>query len=261
MRTFKKSIYIEKNLVYYSHLTTMEPLTILPRDAKEKEILLKTHEVYNSTNENTEEEKRSSSEDEDETSAGSFIAEIFKFSLLAIIIVVPFRLYIAQPFIVSGSSMYPTFETGEYLIVDQLSYHLDTPKRGDVVIFKYPNDPSKYFIKRIIGLPGEIVTLANGVTTIENQDTGTVEVLDEEYLVTDKTDDHLSITLSSSEYFVMGDNRGASSDSRVWGPVPRKNIVGKAFVRLLPLTTFTLYPGAYSFLSDGEGTLDATPHK
>lgn len=227
----------------------MDPLTILPRDNKEKEALLRTHEEYTHT------ENRGVSSDEE--NGGSFIGEIFKFAVLAIVIVIPFRLYIAQPFIVSGASMSPTFSTGEYLIVDQLSYHLDTPHRGDVVIFRYPSDPSKYFIKRIIGLPGEIVTLANGETTITNPETNKKIVLNEEYLVTDKTDDHLSITLSSTEYFVMGDNRSASSDSRVWGPVPRKNIVGKAFLRLLPIGSFSVFPGAYTFTSEGEVTLQA----
>lgn len=227
----------------------MDPLTILPRDSKEKEVLLRTHEEY------AHAETMNSQEDGE--SGGSFIGEIFKFALLAIVIVIPFRLYIAQPFIVSGASMSPTFSTGEYLIVDQLSYHLDTPHRGDVVIFRYPSDPSKYFIKRIIGLPGEIVTLANGETTITNPNTNEEMILDEKYLITDKTDDHLSITLSSTEYFVMGDNRSASSDSRVWGPVPRKNIVGKAFLRLLPVDTFSIFPGAYTFTSNGEGTLHA----
>lgn len=227
----------------------MEPLTILPRDTNEKNTPLRAHEEYA--------ENSNEASQEDKNSGGSFIGEIFKFALLAVIIVVPFRFYVAQPFIVSGASMSPTFETGQYLIVDQLSYHFDTPQRGDVVIFKYPNDPSKFFIKRVIGLPGEIVTLANGVTTITNPETNTEMVLDEEYLITDKTDDHLSITLSSTEYFVMGDNRGASSDSRVWGPVPSNNIVGKALIRLLPINTLSLLPGAYNFTDTGKGILDA----
>lgn len=176
----------------------------------------------------------------------SFIVEIFKFSILALVIVVPFRLFIAQPFIVSGASMSPTFETGQYLIVDQLTYRFEQPKRGDVVIFRYPNDPSKYFIKRIIGLPGEVVQLANGKTTILDPLTNTTTMLDEPYLKRDRTDDHLSAPLASDEYFVMGDNRGASSDSRLWGPLPRADIVGRALVRLLPPTTFTLLPGAYA---------------
>jgi len=127
-----------------------------------------------------------------------------------------------------------------------------------VVIFRFPNDPSKFFIKRIIGLPGEVVMLANGVTTIVDPETNSETVLDEEYLITDKTDDHLSITLSSTEYFVMGDNRSASSDSRVWGPVPSDNIVGRALVRLLPINTFTVFPGGYTFPS--ENTITTTPN-
>jgi signal peptidase I len=143
--------------------------------------------------------------------------------------------------------MAPTFETGEYLIVDQVSYRFENPTRGDVIIFRFPNDPSKYFIKRIIGLPGEVVELANGYTTIVNPSTDERTPLDEEYLVTDRTDDHLSISLASDEYFVMGDNRSASSDSRMWGPVPRKNIIGKALIRLLPPREFGVYPGAYTY--------------
>lgn len=181
----------------------------------------------------------------------SFIAEVFKFSILALLIVVPFRFYVAQPFIVSGASMHPTFETGEYLIVDQLTYRFEQPQRGDVVIFKYPNDPSKYFIKRIIGLPGEVVKLANGVTSITTPAGSEQVTLEEPYLQTDRTDDHLSITLSSDEYFVMGDNRGASSDSRVWGPVPRENIVGRALLRLLPPDNFGLLPGVHHFQDTG----------
>jgi len=183
----------------------------------------------------------------EEIQENSFIGEIFKFAVLALIIVIPFRLFIAQPFIVSGASMSPTFETGQYLIVDQVSYYFEEPQRGDVVIFRYPNDHSKYFIKRIVGLPGEVVQLENGNTTIIEPGTNVESVLNEEYLVTDKTDDHLTITLSSNEFFVMGDNRGASSDSRMWGPIKRDEIVGRALMRLLPISDASLFPGAYSF--------------
>jgi signal peptidase I len=217
----------------------MDPLTLEPRNKQERDTpALEAEERV---------ELEEKSEKQTEPSESSFFTEVFKFALLAFVIVVPFRIYIAQPFIVSGASMSPTFETGEYLIVDQLSYRFEEPQRGDVVIFKFPNDPSKFFIKRIIGLPGEIVQLANGETTIITPDNKTEIVLDEEYLITDKTDDHLSISLSSNEYFVMGDNRSASSDSRVWGPVPRSNIVGKALVRLLPIAEASVYPGAYMY--------------
>lgn len=175
----------------------------------------------------------------------SFVGEIIRFAILALVFVIPFRFFVAQPFIVSGASMHPTFETGQYLIVDQISYRFEEPQRGEVIIFKYPSDPSKYFIKRIVALPGETIELANGITTITNPTTGESHVLDEPYLKTDPTDDRITITLLSDEYFVMGDNRAASSDSRVWGPVPRKNIVGRAFIRLLPPDTFSLFPGVY----------------
>ncbi len=177
----------------------------------------------------------------------SIFVEVLKFSLLAIAIVIPFRFYVAQPFVVSGASMAPTFETGEYLIVDRATYRFEMPQRGDVIIFHYPNDPSKYFIKRVIGLPGETVELANGVSSIIDPD-GTRITLDEPYLKTDRTDDHITTRLSADEYFVMGDNRGASSDSRVWGPVPRENIVGRALVRLLPPTHFGIFPGSYTHM-------------
>lgn len=179
----------------------------------------------------------------EKSTSENFVVEIFKFAVLALIIVVPFRLWVAQPFIVSGASMSPTFETGQYLIIDQLSYRFEPPQRGDVIIFRYPNDPSKYFIKRIIGLPGEIVSLDSGHTSITDPSANTTVQLPESYLVKDPTDDHLTITLSSEEYFVMGDNRGASSDSRVWGPVPKANIVGKPFLRLLPPAAIGVLPG------------------
>ncbi|MDZ4226125.1 MAG: signal peptidase I, partial [Patescibacteria group bacterium] len=92
----------------------------------------------------------------------NIFTELLKFALVAVIIVVPVRLFIAQPFIVSGASMEPTFDNGEYLIVDELTYRFDEPKRGDVIIFIYPKDPSQYFIKRVIGLPTETVHIESG---------------------------------------------------------------------------------------------------
>ncbi len=218
----------------------MKPLTIPSRKTNDEN---NSHQEAVVTQENDTETKNKNPDENNE----SFIGEVFKFALLALIIVIPFRIYIAQPFIVSGSSMFPTFHNGEYIIVDQITYRMEKPKRGDVVIFRYPNDPSKFFIKRIIGLPGEIVQLANGTTTIIDPKTKERTVLDEKYLVTDKTDDHLSITLSPHEYFVMGDNRSASSDSRVWGPVPEKNLIGRALLRLFPVNEIGVFPGEYHY--------------
>lgn len=175
----------------------------------------------------------------------SFIAEIFKFAIMALLIVVPFRMFVAQPFIVQGASMDPTFHTGQYLIVDQLTYRFDEPKRGDVVIFKYPKDPSKYFIKRIMGLPNETVEV-NGTKVVITTEGGAKIALDEPYVDgANEKEDFLTTTLSGDEYFVMGDNRAESSDSRMWGPVPKDNLIGKALIRLLPLSSIGLHPGEY----------------
>ena len=171
--------------------------------------------------------------------------DLVKFVFIAVIIVLPIRMLVAQPFIVSGSSMFPTFEDNQYLIVDQISYRFEEPSRGDVVIFKYPLDPSKFFIKRAIGLPNETVTIKSGVITITDTE-GNSFTLDEPYLESERASrDTMSIELGEDEYFVMGDNRIASSDSRTWGVLPRKNMVGKAMIRLLPLDTLESHPGEF----------------
>lgn len=174
----------------------------------------------------------------------SYIWEMLRFVILAVIIVVPIRAYVAQPFVVSGASMDPTFHNGEYLIIDEISYHLGDPERGDVVVFRYPGDPSKFFIKRVIGLPHETVEIQNGVVTIyneQNKSKGGLK-LDESFLV-NHSGGNTHFELGADEYFVMGDNRPASSDSRYWGAVPRENMIGKALVRLLPVNRIDLYPG------------------
>lgn len=174
----------------------------------------------------------------------NFFYEIIKFTIIALIIVVPIRKYIAQPFIVSGASMDPTFSTGQYLIVDQLTYHLEDPKRDDVIVFRYPNNPSTYFIKRIIGLPGETVSIKHGKVTIVNKESPDGFILDDSYVSENhKTTETFEITLNDSEYFVMGDNRAQSSDSRAWGPLDFKYIIGKPFVRLFPASKISVFPG------------------
>ncbi len=173
----------------------------------------------------------------------SFIVELGKLLLLAVFVVVPFRMFVAQPFIVDGASMDPTFHTGEYLIVDELSYHFKAPERGSVLIFKYPKDPSKYFIKRVIGLPGETVMITNGTVTIKNSAHPEGFTLAEPYIQFTKSDSSTS-TLGPTEYFVMGDNRAGSADSRLWGTVPKANIIGRPIVRFWPPT---IWPGATHF--------------
>ena len=171
-----------------------------------------------------------------------FFTELLKFIVIAAVIVLPVRLFVAQPFVVSGESMSPTFENGEYLIVDELTYRLEEPQRGDVVIFRYPRNPSEFFIKRIIGLPGETVTVKDGTVSIERVD-GTMITLDESYVEHADHGRDATYTVEENAYFVMGDNRSESSDSRVWGLMPKENLIGRALVRLLPLQEAGIFPG------------------
>ena len=175
----------------------------------------------------------------------NFFTELLKFALLALCIVVPVRLFIAQPFIVSGESMVPTFENGQYLIVDELTYHFEAPERGQVIVFRYPKDPSQFFIKRIIGLPGEVVHISDSGISVTKPG-GTTEPLDESYVVNQGNGSARDYTVPQGEYFVMGDNRPESSDSRSWGFLPRDNIVGRAFLRLLPIQSVSVFPGSAS---------------
>lgn len=168
--------------------------------------------------------------------------EIIKFAVITVAIVVPIRAYVAQPFIVSGSSMVPTFENGEYLVIDEFSYLLRGPNRGEVIVFRYPKDPSKFFIKRVIGLPNETLKLTPaGVSTIK--ESGEEVKIDESYIKNQSLPDQ-TIKLGSNEYFVMGDNRPESLDSRVWGPVTTNLIKGRVLLRLLPPAKIGLLPGA-----------------
>ncbi len=171
--------------------------------------------------------------------------ELVRFALIAVAIVLPVRMFIAQPFIVSGSSMVPTFENGQYLIVDEITYRFEDPKRGDVIVFRYPNDTKKFFIKRIIGLPGETVDVKKEETIITNKENPNGFTLDQSYVV-NHSEDNSHIVLKNDEYFVMGDNRSGSSDSRSWGPVQKKLLVGRAFLRLLPVKEIGVLPGVHN---------------
>lgn len=175
------------------------------------------------------------------------LTEIVRFALLAIIIVVPIRMFIAQPFIVSGASMDNTFANGQYLIVDQLSYYLDEPERGDVVIFRYPRDPSKFFIKRVIGLPGDTVTIEEAQVTITNEENPDGFTLNEPYVKSMEVAAPSTEVMGPREYYVMGDNRDQSSDSRVWGVLQEERIIGRAWLRLFPPNTADFLPGKVDF--------------
>lgn len=178
-----------------------------------------------------------------EEKSENFFTELLKFVLIAALIVVPVRIFVAQPFIVSGASMVPTFENGQYLIVDELTYHFSAPKRGDVIVFKYPRNPSEFYIKRIIGLPDETVYIQNGQISIKKAD-GSTLMLDEPYVINKGNGSDQTYAVGKDEYFVMGDNRPESSDSRSWGMMPKEDLVGRAFLRLLPFQNISVFPGA-----------------
>ncbi len=188
--------------------------------------------------------------------------EAIKFSVLFIVFFVTIRTFLVQPFLVEGPSMLPTFNTGNYLLVDKFSYKfLHNPKRGEVVVFDIPDskhtfhtcllpiagncyfETNRYLIKRIIGLPGEKVTVVNGVTTIFSKENPNGLIIDDKEIIykSEISDDR---TLGENEYYVMGDNRANSSDSRYWGAVPMENIVGRPFLRLTPLTAIGIWPGS-----------------
>ena len=165
-----------------------------------------------------------------------FIWEIVKIVAISLAIIIPIRYYLVQPFFVRGASMEPNFDNGEYLVVDELSYRLREPGRGEVIVFKFPKDPSQYYIKRIIGLPKETVEIKNNQVIIYNQEFKDGEVLNES--VYSVNGQHIwgnvKMNLGEDEYFVLGDNRGASSDSRQWGSLPQKYIIGRVWLRAWP---------------------------
>lgn len=173
----------------------------------------------------------------------SFLRELVTFVVIAVCIIYPFRKFVAEPYIVSGTSMSPTFETGHYLIIDKISYRFNPPKRDDVIVMKFPEDTSRDFIKRVIGLPGETVEIHNGAVTIINKENPEGIKLDESFVKFPKTD-NITYTLTSGEYFVMGDNRAGSYDSRSWGPLPTEDIIGRPLLRLYPVNDIDIFPGS-----------------
>ena len=170
-----------------------------------------------------------------------FIWEMSKIVIIALLIVVPIRYFIFQPFFVRGQSMEPNFQNGDYLIVDEVSYRLGDPQRGDVVVFKYPLNPSQRYIKRIIGLPGEMVEIKDGKIDVYDRN-GVPQVLDELNYLPESitTSGNIDFQLTDSQYFVLGDNRDLSSDSRRWGALPRENIIGRVFLRVWPFAALAM---------------------
>jgi len=170
--------------------------------------------------------------------------ELVKIVVISLVIIIPIRYFLIQPFYVKGASMEPNFYDHEYLIIDEITYRFNEPQRGDIVVFRYPRNPQEYFIKRMIGLPGESVLIKDGAVTIFNKANPDGLSLDESYLPEGlKTygSSEEKVELGADEYFVLGDNRNSSKDSRSFGPVNRSFITGRVLLRGWPFNRATIF--------------------
>ena len=172
-----------------------------------------------------------------------FVWEIVKIAIIALVIVIPVRAFVFQPFFVRGASMEPNFHNFDYLIVDEMSYRLSEPHRGDVIVFYNPQNTSQRFIKRVIGLPGETIKIADGSVFIKPAKAKDFFLLDEsKYLssaVKTAGAEEVKLKLKPEQYFVMGDNRSLSYDSRFFGPLDRKYIIGRMALKMTPTKFFS----------------------
>jgi len=202
-----------------------------------KKQMLENNIVENKDSENKNENKSFFSEIKD------FSFETIKIVVISLIIIVAIRTYVMQPFFVSGKSMEPNFHNGDYLIVDEISYRLDEPKRGDVIIFRYPRNPKEFFIKRIVGLPGERVEIKDSQIIIYNNENQEGLIVNENLYIpiSTTTSGDVNVILKSDEYYVLGDNRNASADSRIWGVLEEHFIIGKAWIRAWPVGDFSVF--------------------
>jgi len=173
----------------------------------------------------------------------SSILEVVEIALIAVVSVFLIRSFLIQPFLVSGDSMSPNFSNGDYLLVDELTYKFRSPERGEVVVFRYPQDESTYFIKRIIGLPGETVKISSDqVSVFETQGDKEIPLDERDYLPLETiTSGNETVALGENQYFVLGDNRSYSFDSRSWGILEFDEIVGVARIRLWPINSLKAF--------------------
>ena len=173
-----------------------------------------------------------------------FIFELVKIVVISLVIIVPIRYFLIQPFYVKGASMEPNFYEHEYLIINEIVYRLSEPKRGDIIVFRYPKNPQEYFIKRVIGLPGETIELKEGAIYIKSKEERQGQILREPYLEEGVKTYSLKesvVSLDENEYYVLGDNRNLSKDSRTFGPVNKGFVVGRVMLRGWPFNRFGFF--------------------
>lgn len=202
-------------------------------------------EQYRDTESNSEQLNVLEAENNSSKDFLYFIFDLLKTGIVVFLIAFSLRYFAVQPFIVDGESMMPNFVNNEYLLAEKLSYMFGQPQRGDAIIFRYPGNPNINYIKRIIGLPGETIKIENNIIFVNNKDHPNGIALKENYLsygtltlISEKGS--LEKTLGLDEYFVMGDNRQHSSDSREWGVLPKTNVIGRAWLTVIPVNRFGL---------------------
>jgi signal peptidase I len=184
---------------------------------------------------------------------GSFFLDVLETITVALAIFILIYAFAAQPHKVSGHSMMPNFLDGSLILTDKISYQLHPPQRGDVIVFHYPKNPRLDYIKRIIGLPGEKIQIENNQIIIYNDSNPKGFALKEPYIPNDfvtlgkKYLPNGQIeTIEPDQYFVMGDNREGSSDSREFGPVEKKHFVGRAFLVYWPLNRIQIIKNPFT---------------
>ena len=166
---------------------------------------------------------------------GTALREITKIILLALIIFLVVSITLGS-FRVDGESMEPSLQDGEYILVNKIAYSFHPPQRGDIIVFDSPSNPGRDFIKRVIAIPGDTVEIRDGQVYING------EAIDEPYISEPPEYTYPLTQVEEDEYFVLGDNRNHSSDSHIWGMVPRENIVGRAWICYWPLSEWGLVP-------------------
>lgn len=173
----------------------------------------------------------------------SFVLEIMKTVIISLAIILPIRYFLIQPFMVDGASMEPNFHNSDYLIIDEISYRFGAPQRGQVVVFKNPDNIKEYFIKRVIGLPGETVRIQDGRVFIKKIGSNEFTQIQENYLPQNLATMSVGedIIVPSNYYFVLGDNRPNSRDSRYFGAIPEDLITGKVWLRGYPFNRVKLF--------------------